>query len=176
MVMWDWDKWHTHIIVVAFDVPIRATCWACMKDHKHPKRVFDPKYLHVTDGHMPVKEREIYWPKSINELFPNAVEGLFLNAPKLIGCAVQISCFLNTDYGGDQITWISRAIILVFLNKPPIVWYPKRQNTVETSTFSHRLQQWSRLWKCSRVWNISSGCLELKWWKMRFKILAAMIP
>ena len=46
----------------------------------------------------------------------------------------KITCFVDADHGGDQVTRRSRTGILIYVNKSPIIWYCKRQNTVETST------------------------------------------
>ena len=40
--------------------------------------------------------------KIMNELYPDAVEDLPPNAPNLIGRFVQISCFIDADYGGEK--------------------------------------------------------------------------
>ena len=63
------------------------------------------------------------------------MEDLTLNAPKPKGQAVQISYFVDFDHGGYQINQISRTGILVLLNSDPIMWYLKRKNTVDNSTF-----------------------------------------
>ena len=47
---------------------------------------------------------------------------------------VKITCFVDADHGGDQVTRRSRTGILIYVNKAQIIWYSKRQNTVETST------------------------------------------
>ena len=52
---------------------------------------------------------------------------------------MQITCFVNSDHGSDQVTRRSRTGILIYINKAPIVWYSKRQNTVETSTYGSEL-------------------------------------
>ena len=36
---------------------------------------------------------------------------------------------------GELITRRSQPRVLIFLNTPPVVWYSKRQNTVESSTY-----------------------------------------
>lgn len=36
---------------------------------------------------------------------------------------------------GELITRRSQPRVLIFLNTPPVVWYSKRQNTVEASTY-----------------------------------------
>ena len=49
--------------------------------------------------------------------------------------AVSSHCFVDADHASNTVTWRSQTGILIFLNRAPIVWYSKRQNTVETSTF-----------------------------------------
>ena len=43
--------------------------------------------------------------------------------------------FVDADHAGDRITCRSHTGIIIFLNSAPILWFSKRQNTVETSTF-----------------------------------------
>ena len=71
----------------------------------------------------------------MKELYPDAVEEIPPNAPKPKGKPVQMSVFVDADHAGDKITRRSRTGILIYLNAAPILWYSKRQNTVETLTF-----------------------------------------
>jgi hypothetical protein len=48
---------------------------------------------------------------------------------------VSTHCFVDADHAGNLITRRSQTGILLFVNRALIVWYSKRQNTVETSTF-----------------------------------------
>jgi len=57
------------------------------------------------------------------------------NAPPPRGNPVQINCFVGADHAGNRVTRQSQTGILVFLNRAPILWYSKAQNTVEMSTF-----------------------------------------
>ena len=106
-----------------------------LKDHKESKLVFDPRFANVNDGHLPLEQRAEYKAKYMKELYPDAVEELPRNAPKPLGNSVQISVFVDADHAGDKITRRSRTGILLYLNKTPVLWYSKRQNTVETSTY-----------------------------------------
>ena len=49
---------------------------------------------------------------------------------------VSTHCFVDTDHAGDRVTRISQTGVLIFVNKAPILWYSKKQNTVDTSMFS----------------------------------------
>ena len=42
---------------------------------------------------------------------------------------------MEFDHAGDKYTRIYQTWVLIFVNKDPIIWYSKRHNTVETSTF-----------------------------------------
>ena len=106
-----------------------------LKDHKRSKMVFDPSYVDINDDHLPVEERASFKAKFMKELYPDAVEDKPLNAPKPRGRPVQITCFVDADHAGDRVTRRSRTGILIFVNKAPVVFFSKRQNTVETSTF-----------------------------------------
>ena len=46
-----------------------------------------------------------------------------------------MSCFVDADHAGSQATRRSQTGVLIYVNCAPILWYSKRQNTVETSTF-----------------------------------------
>ena len=51
------------------------------------------------------------------------------------GESVSTHCFVDSDHAGNTVTRRSQTGLLLFVNRAPIVWYSKRQNTVETSTF-----------------------------------------
>jgi hypothetical protein len=55
--------------------------------------------------------------------------------PKPRGNPVNTTCFVDANHAGNLVTRRSQTWILIFVMKSPIVWYSKRQNTVETSTF-----------------------------------------
>ena len=54
------------------------------------------------------------------------------------GHAVSSHRFVDADHASNTVTRRSQTGILIFLNRAPIVWYSKRQNTVETSTFGSK--------------------------------------
>jgi hypothetical protein len=43
--------------------------------------------------------------------------------------------FVDSDHAGEQFTRRSRTGLLIYLNMAPIVWFSKRQRTVESSVF-----------------------------------------
>lgn len=106
-----------------------------LEDHNRSRVVFDPTYLDINDYDKPNEERASFRAKYMKELYPDAVEDKPPNAPKPRGKAVQMHVFVDADHAGDKITRRSRTGILIYLNSAPIMWFSKRQNTVETSTF-----------------------------------------
>ena len=58
------------------------------------------------------------------------------NMPEARGNPVDINIFVDADHAGNKITRRSHTGIIIFLNMAPIAWYSKKQNTVESSTFT----------------------------------------
>ena len=47
--------------------------------------------------------------------------------------------FVKADHAGDKLTHHSHTGILLYVNRAPIIWYSKKQNTVESSTFGSEM-------------------------------------
>ena len=75
----------------------------------------------------------------MKDIYPDTVEDKRMNAPSTKGKRVQITCFVDADHGGDQVTRRSRTGILTYFNKAPIICYRKRQKTDETSTYGSEM-------------------------------------
>ena len=56
--------------------------------------------------------------------------------PKPRGRSVTTTAFVDSSHAANKITRRSHTGFLIFINRAPIIWYSKRQNTVESSTFS----------------------------------------
>ena len=46
-----------------------------------------------------------------------------------------MTCYVDASHAGCRVTRRSHTGIFIFINRAPIVWFSKRQNTVESSTF-----------------------------------------
>lgn len=68
--------------------------------------------------------------------YPDAREPLPHNMPPPRGQSVTITGFVDASHAANKVTRRSHTGFLIFLNRAPILWYSKRQNTVESSTFS----------------------------------------
>jgi hypothetical protein len=89
----------------------------------------------VFDDSVPKYDENRFMKCDWSEYYPDAAEAIPHNLPEARGEAVTTTCFVDADHAGCQVTRRSHSGILLFLQKAPIIWYSKRQNTVESSTF-----------------------------------------
>jgi hypothetical protein len=59
--------------------------------------------------------------------------------PHALGLPVAIACFVDANHAGNVLTRRSHTGIIIFIQNAPIIWYSKKQNTVESSTFGSEL-------------------------------------
>ena len=74
-----------------------------------------------------------------SEVYPGAKETIPLDQPQARGNPVVMSCFEDADHAGDVVNRRSQTGLIVFVNRAPIYWYSKKQNTVESSTFGSEM-------------------------------------
>jgi hypothetical protein len=70
-----------------------------------------------------------YW----SEFYLEVAETIPIDVP--IECGNVYSCFVNSDHAGCRVMGHLQMGVIMFVNRVPIQWYLKHQNTVETSTF-----------------------------------------
>jgi hypothetical protein len=99
--------------------------FAWMKCHTRSRVVLDPEY----PTHEEADQQD--W----SEFYPDAEELLPPDMPEPLGNPVKMTTFVDSDHAGDKVTRRSRTGVLVFLNRAPIVWYSKKQASIETSSF-----------------------------------------
>jgi hypothetical protein len=56
--------------------------------------------------------------------------------PKPRGRSVTTTTFVDASHGQDKKTRRSHTGFVIFVNRAPVIWFSKRQTTVESSTFS----------------------------------------
>jgi hypothetical protein len=98
--------------------------------HSKNELAFDPA-THEIDDPVATNSRI----RAMKDIYPDAEEDLPPNAPEPRGNSIQVNCFVDSDHAGDRVTRRSQTGIILYCNSAPIVWYSKRQNTVESSTF-----------------------------------------
>ena len=89
--------------------------------------VFDPSYPEYNM----LSFNECDW----KHFYTSAKESIPDNAPSPRGKDVVISIFVDSDHAADTVTRRSRTGIFIFINMAPVVWYPKKQTTLESSVF-----------------------------------------
>jgi hypothetical protein len=94
-----------------------------------PKKTlaFDPTHPDIDESRF----KKYDW----HDFYRGAKESIPGDAPEPRGNVVSTHCFVDADHAGNRVTRRSQTGILMFVNRAPIIWYSKRQNTVETSTF-----------------------------------------
>ena len=106
-----------------------------LKHHDRSWVVMDPTTFeiewHPKTNEPSPEERAL----AMSHIYPDAVDEQPYNMPKPRGNSITISMFVDADHAGNRITRRSHTGIVIFCNLSPIIWYSKRQNTVETSTF-----------------------------------------
>lgn len=89
--------------------------------------VFDDTRISVDENRFSKQDWEPFYKDASEKIPPNA--------PTPRGNSVDINCFVDSDHAGNRVTRRSHIGILIFLNNAPIMWFSKKQNTVETSSF-----------------------------------------
>ena len=93
----------------------------------------------VFDDTEPVFDENRFHKCDWQEYYPDAAEAIPEDAPKPRGMPVTTTAMWDADHAGCMATRRSHTGVFVFVNRAPILWYSKRQNTVETSTFGSEI-------------------------------------
>jgi hypothetical protein len=101
--------------------------FAYLKKKHNSCMVFDTTYPEMDMGRF----EEMDWTSSYGEI----KEALPDNTPEARGKDIDLRIYVNADRAGDRITRRSRTGFIIFMNSAPIIWFLKKQNTVESSVF-----------------------------------------
>ena len=99
---------------------------------KHPKLsiYLDPDMPHLNSFEFPSDTSEFL------EYYRDAKEEMPKNMPKPRGRSVVTTAFVDSSHAANKVTRRSHSGHIIFVNRAPVKWHSKRQNTVETSAFS----------------------------------------
>ena len=89
--------------------------------------VFDPSYPDIDMSDF----KTFNW----KEFYGAATEALPPDAPLPLCKEVDLRLYVDLDHTGDKITRLSCTGYFIFNNSAPIIWFSKRQPTVDTSIF-----------------------------------------
>jgi hypothetical protein len=121
-----------------------------MSQYQAAPRIGHLEGLYHIFGHLKIriKQKIVFDPTNIKmdetcfqanadwtEFYGDVTEELLIGMPEPRGKPVVITCFVDSNHAGNNVTRRSHTGILIFVQNAPIIFYSKRQNTVETSTF-----------------------------------------
>ena len=106
--------------------------FAYLQANPRATMVFDPTTPLIDEGCF---QHDTDW----KPFYGDVKEELPLNMPEPLGLPVLITCFTDANHAGNVVTRRSHTGIILFLQNAPILWYSKKQNTVESSTFGSEL-------------------------------------
>lgn len=70
-----------------------------------------------------------------SDVYGEIEEEIPVGLPEKRGNPVKLTMFVDAAHAGNLVNRRSQTGLIIFINKAPIVWYGKRQGTVEASTF-----------------------------------------
>ena len=91
---------------------------------------YDVNWVPRRDESSPMERAE-----AMREIYSDAKDELPHNMPEPLGESVDINTFVDADHAGNKVTRRSHTGILIYCNMAPVVWFSKKQNTIESSTF-----------------------------------------
>ena len=100
---------------------------------KNPGRlVFDGAY---PETDMRLFKNSVTDPDEWNDFYPEASEKLPAKKVVPLGNPVKVRAYVDAYHAGNLKNRRSHSGIVIYVNNAPIIWYGKRQNTVESSSF-----------------------------------------
>jgi PAS domain-containing protein len=97
-----------------------------------------PKLSLYMNPELPKLDYSIFHTDSseFKEYYRDAEEELPHRMPEPRGLPVTTTAFVDASHGANKVTRRSHSGHILFVNRAPVKWYSKRQQTVETSAFS----------------------------------------
>ena len=96
-----------------------------LKERPKGKLLFDLQY--------PELDERSFITYDWYDFYRDAKEPVLGDMPAPRGQTVSTHCFVDSDHAANNVTRRSQTGILLFVNRAPVTWFSKRQNTVETS-------------------------------------------
>ena len=102
-----------------------------LKEKPKRKIAFDPDHPFIDERRF--KKHDWY------DFYRDSKEAIPGDMPPPRGNGVTTHCFEDADLAGNTVTRRIQTGILIFVNRAPIIWHSKRQNTVEASTYGSEI-------------------------------------
>jgi hypothetical protein len=101
--------------------------FAYLSLHHNVRVVFEPIYPDV--------DMRAFIKTDWKPMYGGVKEAIPPNALVTRGTSIDLGLFVDSDHAGEHFTRRSRTGFVIYLNMAPIVWFSKRQPTVESSVF-----------------------------------------
>ena len=101
--------------------------FGCLKAYLKRKLVFDPEH--------PATNKKEFQQCDWKDFYKNVEETIPGNIPVSRGNFMLTYCFVKANHASDTEARLSQIGILLFYNSAPIIYFNKRQNSFEASTF-----------------------------------------
>ena len=98
-----------------------------LKHNPKRKLAFDPTQPDISE--------KLFTEYEWFDFYRDAEEAVPGDMPEPLGNGMTTSMFVDADLAGNKVTRKSHTGILIFCCRAPIIWYSKKQNSVESSTF-----------------------------------------
>ena len=99
-----------------------------LKERPKRKLFFDPQH--------PELDERSFTTYNWYDFYRDAKGPVPGDMPAPRGQMVSMHCFVDLDHAANTVTQHSQTGLLLFVNRAPVTWIGKRQNTVATSTFA----------------------------------------
>jgi hypothetical protein len=97
-----------------------------------------PKLTLYMDPSLPRMDYSLFQtdPEEFKEYYRDAEEEMPHRMPRPRGMAVVTTAFVDSSHGSNKVTRRSHSGHILFVDRAPVKWLSRRQQTVETSAFS----------------------------------------
>jgi len=109
--------------------------FAYLKYILRSKLVLNPAYMNIKEEFADRFNDHAEW----FEFYGDVKEEIPDNAPTPYGKPVETTGWVDADHAGDRLTRRSHTGVLLFINSAPIIWYSKKQATIESATFGSEM-------------------------------------
>lgn len=140
-------RWATELgrVDILFEVSLLSQYQAAPRQG-HMQQIFHifgflkkhPKLTLYLDPTQPMIDPSAFYvdSESFKEIYRDAKDELPQRMPKPRGRSVSTTAFVDASHGANKVTRRSHSGYILFVNRAPIIWFSKKQATVESSTFS----------------------------------------
>jgi hypothetical protein len=104
-----------------------------LRQHLMSRIVFDPYQSKVDESAFASGTTD--W----KDFYGDITEELPPGMPEPLGKSAHTTCFVDANHAGNVVTRRSHSGILIYVMNAPIIWFSKKQITVESSTSVRRL-------------------------------------